>query len=366
MGQSCFSYAQELEDITSELQEQVVDEFETDELEAIIGDVFMDDKITFLDLLQTVLNSDYEELNETAYNYLVNQFFYELSYNRITMVHIILLAIFASIFTNFSSAFGSEQIANMGFYILYLMLLIITLQSFQVIMVEVASKVEQVLIFMSALCPVYFLAVAISSGTNSAIIFYNLSLLYIYLVELLILSVVLPLINAYIVIQVLNYLSLEKKLSKLGKLVKMLIQWILKIMLAGVIGLNVIQGLITPMIDELQRTVWLKSSETIPLVGDLISGTGEVILGTLKLIKNGVGVVGLLLCMGIIIGPIIQMCLLTLMYKFVAAVIEPVTDKRISGCLYNIGEGCEMLLKTIIGVGMLFLITIAVVAATTT
>lgn len=353
------------EGVMEEIENQVISQLDTEELEVIIGDVFMDEKITFQDLLATVLSGDYEALNEQAYDYLVNQFFYELSYNRGTMIHIILLAIFASVFSNFSSAFGSEQIASMGFYILYLMMLMITLQSFQIIMTEVTANVELVLLFMSALCPVYFLAVAIASGTNSAIIFYNLSLLYIYLVELLILSVVLPLVNTYIVVEILNYLTTEKRLSKLARLIKMLINWILKAMLAGVIGLNVIQGLISPVIDEIQRTVWLKSSEAIPIVGDMISGTGEVILGTLKLIKNGVGVVGLLICIVIISGPVIQMSLLTLMYKFVAAMIEPISDKRISGCLYCVGDGCEILLKTILGVGMLFLITIAVVAATT-
>lgn len=365
MGIGMDAHAAELDEVMENLENQILEELEIEELEEIIGDVFIDEKIEFSDLLYAVLNSDYEELNELAYQYIVKQFFYELSFNRTTMIHILLLTIFAAIFTNFSNAFGSEQIASMGFYILYLMLLIIVLQSFQVIIQSVSDNVELVLIFMSALCPVYFLAVAIASGSNAAIIFYNLSLLYIYLVEFIVLSIVLPLVNSYVVVQMLNYLTLEKRLSRLADLIKLGIYWIIKILLAGVIGLNVIQGLIAPMIDGVQRTLWLKSAEAIPVVGDALSGTGEVILGTLKLIKNGIGVVGLILCVAVITGPVIQMCLLTFLYKFVAAAVEPVSDKRITGCLNCIGEGCQMLLKIIISVGVLFLITIAVVAATT-
>ncbi|MFI3171603.1 MAG: stage III sporulation protein AE [Eubacteriales bacterium] len=367
MGQAKICYASEesQESITEELEQQIIGQLDTSEIEAIIGDVFIDDKIKFSELLTSVLKGDYEEINEMAYQYIVTQFFYELSYNRATLIHIVLLTVFASIFTNFSSAFGEEQIASLGFYILYLMLLIISLQSFQVMIESITGNVENVLLFMSALCPVYFLTVAIASGQNSAIVFYNLSLLYIYVVELLVVSVVLPLTNAFIVIQVLNYLTDEKRLSKLAELVKKTIGWILKLMLAGVIGLNVIQGLIAPMMDNVQQSIWLRSAEAIPIVGDAMSGTGEVVLGTLKLIKNGVGVVGLILCIGITIGPIIQMSILTFLYKFVAAVVEPVADKRISGCLNCVGDGCEILLKTIMGVSVLFLITIAVVAATT-
>lgn len=363
MGDETEEYTEELWD--TDIEEMILNQIETDEIEEIIGDVFIDDKVTFEEILSAVLNNEYDELNELAYQYLVKQFFYELSYNKSIVVHILLLTIFASIFTNFSNAFKSEQIASMGFYILYLMLLIITLQSFQVIIQDVSVKIEQILLFMSALCPVYFMAVAISNGTNSAIVFYNLTLLYIYLVELLILCVVIPLINSYIVVQVLNYLTAEKRLSKLSDLIKLIIGGIMKVILAGVIGLNVIQGLIAPMIDNVQKTIWLKSAEAIPVVGDAMSGTGEVILGTLKLIKNGIGVVGLIICVAITMAPAIQMCLLTLMYKFIAAVVEPISDKRISSCLYSIGEGCQMLLKTVVGVGVLFLITIAVVATTT-
>lgn len=355
----------EQEEWLDQLEEQLMDELETDAIEEIVGEALMEEKISFRDLLDIVLSGEYEELNENAYQYIVGQFYYALSYNRAAMMHILLLTIFAAIFTNFSSAFGNEQIASIGFYILYLMLLIVTLQSFQIIVEDVAEKMELVLAFMSALCPVYFLAVAISSGSNSAIVFYNLTLLYIYIVELLIISVVLPLVNTYIIVEILNYLTAEKRLSKLSKLIKMGIDWILKATLAGVLGLNVIQGLVAPMIDSVQRTIWLKGAEAIPIVGDAMSGTSEVIIGTLTLIKNGIGVVGLILCIGITSGPVIQMCLLTLLYKVVAAVVEPISDKRISSCLYSVGEGCQMLLRAMISVSVLFLITIAVVATTT-
>lgn len=375
IGQATTCYAQESTEEINEveeqeewlyqLEEQMLNELETDAIEEIIGEVLMEDKISFTDILNGVLTGDYEEINDMVYQYLVKQFFYELSYNRAAMIHILMLTLFASIFTNFSNAFGNEQIASMGFYILYLMLLIVTLQSFQIIVEEVASKIELVLTFMSALCPVYFLAVAISSGSNSAIVFYNLTLLYIYVVELLVISIVLPLINSYIMIEVLNYLTAEKRLSKFAKIIKMSIDWILKAMIAGVAGLNVIQGLIAPMIDNVQQNIWLKGAEAIPVVGDAMSGTGEVVIGTLKLIKNGIGVVGLVLCLILTSGPVIQMCLLTFMYKIVAAVVEPVSDKRISSCLFSIGEGCQMLLRTIISVAILFLVTIAIVATTT-
>ena len=57
---------------------------------------------------------------------------------------------------------------------------------------------------------------------------------------------------------------------------------------------------------------------------------------------------------------------MTFLYKLVAALIQPVSDKRIVGCISAVGEGSRMLLKIVFMTGVLFLLTIAIVAATTT
>ncbi len=355
----------DVDKITESVRGQVLDKIDFNEIDSVMKEVLPNQKVTFENLLACIMMQDYEAFNDLAYTFVVDQFFYELSYNKETIVHILMLAILAAIFTNFASAFGNEKVSEFGFYIVYLLVLIISLQSFHVIVTEVATKLDYLLTFMSALCPIYFLTVALSTGVSSSVMFYNLSLMYIYIVELLIGCIVIPLINAYLVIQMLNYLTTEKKLSKLAGFVKLIINWMLKIFLAGVIGLNVVQGFIAPVIDKVQKTAWLKGAESIPVIGDAMSGTGEIVIGTLKLIKNGVGVAGLLICCAILAGPFIQMVVLTLMYKFIAAIIEPVSDKRISNCVHSVGESCQILLYTVVRVGLLFLITIAIVTATT-
>lgn len=359
------AYASET-NIGNEISNEVLERIDIQGVEEVMGDIFPQDKISFSDLIHTVIKNDYEGLNDKVYTYLTGQVLYELSYNKNTIIHILLLTIFASIFTNFSNAFGNSHISQIGFYVIYMMLLMISLQSFQVITTAMAIKIQELLIFMSALCPVYFLTVAIAKGAHSSIVFYNLSLFYIYAVEFLIGVIIIPLINAYIVIEVLNYLSMEKKLTKMAKLIKMLIQWMIKIMLAGVIGLNVVQGLISPLLDSIERSIWIKSAEAVPVLGDAMGGTAEVMFTSLQLVKNGVGLAGVIVCICIISGPVIQMLFLTLMYKCISAIIEPISDTRISACIDSIGEGCQLLLKTMLASGLLFMITIAIVSATTT
>lgn len=195
--------------------------------------------------------------------------------------------------------------------------------------------------------------------------FYNLALLLIFLIEFLILELLLPLIHVYIIVKFLNSLSDEDYLSKLAELMEVIISWTLKTLLACVIGLNVIQGLIAPAIDTVKRSVLTRGAEAIPGVGDALGGVAEVVLGTAVLVKNGIGMAGAVICIVLCAVPMIQVAVIALMYKLAAALIQPVSDKRMVTCIGSVGEGCQLLIRVVFTVSVLFLLTIAIVAVTT-
>jgi len=349
-----------------EIENQLIDMFDFNEIDNVLAEIFPDEKLSFVDILTMIIDGEMELSAETLLDLVKNELLYNFQSNRSMIVHILLIAIIAAMFTNFSNAFQSKQISEISFYILYLLLITICLNSFRVVVESVTASVDQLTLFMKVLCPVYFLAVAIAKGSVTAVGFYSLVLILILLVEMLILNFLLPLVHVYIMMKVLNFLSMEDYLSKFAELLELVISWTLKTVLAFIIGLNVIQGLIGPAIDSVKRSVITKGAEAIPVVGDAIGGIAEVVVGTAVLLKNGIGIVGAVICIVICAAPLIEMALLTLLYKLIAAVIQPISDKRIVGCVSSVGEGCQMLVKVLFTVGVLFLLTVAVVASSTT
>ena len=200
----------------------------------------------------------------------------------------------------------------------------------------------------------------------TSIAFYNLVLFLIFLVELLILNVLLPFVQVYTILELLDHLSSEEYLSKMAELIHTGISLSIRTLLACVIGLNLIQGMLLPVIDSVKRGVVAKTAEAIPGVGDAIGGMAEVVLGTTVLVKNSIGITGAVICVGICAVPFLQVAVISFLYKLVAAVIQPVSDERIVGCVSGIGKGYELLLKIIFTTGLLFLLTIAVVTTSTT
>lgn len=218
---------------------------------------------------------------------------------------------------------------------------------------------------MKVLSPTYFLCMAVAKGSISSLAFYQLILILIYLVELLVVRFVIPLVRVYLMVQILNFLSGEEYLSKTGELLETVISWVMKLMLTLVTGVGVIQGILSPAVDQVKRNTLTKGAQMIPGIGDALGGMTEIVLGTAVLIKNAVGMAGALLAVGICIFPILNMAVVTLMYKLIAALIQPISDRRIVEAVASVGNACQMLMKVVFTTAVLFLITIAVAAVST-
>lgn len=357
--------SEELLEIGQKAGEKMLDEFDFSELDLKLKEMFPGERLQFTDVMDSMMSGNLEETGQLLFRYICDQLGYEFSTNRQNLVYMLLIAVTAAVFTNFSGAFQSRQVSEIGFYILYMLLITMCLTTFRVAMEGLEGKLESLLDFMRLLCPGYFMAVSIAAGSSSSLVFYNLVLVMIYLVEVLVLRILLPLINIYIMIQVMNYLAGEHLLTELADLIRKIIVWILRSLLGFVIGLNVIQGLLSPTIDHLKRSTLKKAVEAIPALGNVFGGVADVLLGTAALIKNGIGMAGAVILILICSIPVVQMAAMTLLYKFAAAMVQPVSDKRITGCIRSVSEGYGLMLKVLYTTLILFLITIAVIAAST-
>ena len=136
----------------------------------------------------------------------------------------------------------------------------------------------------------------------------------------------------------------------------------LKLSLGAVTGLSLVQAVIVPVLDRLKISAVRKAVSAIPGIGGIAEGVTELVLGAAVLIKNSMGVLLLVLLLGICLAPVIQILIVTMTMKLGAAVTGIVSDKRISGCVDRVGEGCFLLLRCVLTAVALFLIVIAVVA----
>lgn len=356
---------QQSDDVQEEVQNALLSEFDFSGIEKSLNRMFPQEKITFSEVVSVLMSGNMEETIRIFLGFLGDQVFYEFNYNRQNLVYVLLVALTAAVFSNFAGAFKSRQISDISFYIMYMLLITLCLTSFRTSAVGLEEKLSMLVDFMRVLCPSYFLAVAFASGSVTSIFFYNVILFLIYVVELVIVHFLLPVVNIYIMVLVLGNLTGEDFLSEFAGLIRKIVTWTLKTLLICVVSVNVIQGLLAPAIDAVKRSALTRTAEALPWVGNAVGGAAEIVLGTAVLIKNGIGMAGAVISVAICAVPILQMLIMAFMYKLAAALVQPVSDKRITACISGVSEGYEIMVRIIFTTGMLFLLTVAIVAAST-
>lgn len=215
-----------------------------------------------------------------------------------------------------------------------------------------------------ALLPTYFLSVGII-GQVSAAGFYQVTLFIITAIDWVFLKVVIVMVKIYLVINLVNNISKEDFLSKSANLVKDFISFINKSMIGLITGINVIQGMILPHVDNAKNTTIRKMAGAIPVIGDGTSAAADILISSAKLIKNSIGTFAIIAIIIICVIPIIKLLLYSISFQVTNAVLQPIADKRITECIATMCESIKILIRIAITVTCLFIITIAIICLST-
>lgn len=321
--------------------------------------------ITFQGLVQSIIDGEEIDKGEIVKNFLTVVFEEVLTF-RYDLLQIILLCVVFSILYNFTNIFENPAVTEISFYMVYMLLLVLLLKSFFVLKNVVLVVLEDMLVFLKLLVPTFSLSMVFSGQMTIGTAFYELTFLVIYAIEWLMNILVVPAIQIYVVVEMMNYLTEEEMLSKLTELIKEGIEWLLKLVFTIVVGINVVQNLLTPVIDSFKSTLISRTAGMIPGLGTSINAVTEIMVGSGIVIKNGVGVAAIIVLLVLCAGPVIKVWVMTFLYRMIAAVMQPIADKRMLGCISGAGEGGRLLGKVTVTTVVMFLVTIAMVTAATT
>lgn len=336
-----------------------------DEIQKTIDDVLGQESFDFKEYVFSIVRGERGLSFPELWKELLNGVKKQLVSDQSLMFRFLGIAIVGAVFTNFTRAFRNHHVSETGFYVTYLMLFSIISVSFYG-MIEIAgTTIENILEFMRAMIPAYYIAVTFSTGIGTSAVFYQGTLIVISIVETLLLKGILPFIKIYFVLSLVNHLSKEDLLSKAMELLETGIRWTLKSLLGLVTGYNVIQGLIVPAADSIKNKTLIQAVNVIPGVGNVLGSVTETVLGAGVVLKNAIGAAGICVIIALIAVPLMRIGIYTLLYKLGASVVQPISDKRVIGCLSGSAKAAGLLLYTTFVSGILFLLTILVVMATT-
>ena len=349
----------------NELMNELLGELELSALDSFLEETGV--SMTFYELLQKVIDQGWgvESITDIVF-WLKDLFFSEIAANKILFLEVLLITFCFSLLKNSAGDFGSSYISDVCFLLVYSVLALMLLKSMYIFQEIVARTIGQSVSFMQVFVPCFCTGMFFSSNAYTSAGFYQIAFLAIYFAEWAFEKIFLPCVHVYVLLQIFNHFFEETQFGNLAELLETFVNWGLKIAGAAVLGLSVVQNMINPVKDRMTQGTFAKAVSVIPGIGGAAGNVSEVLLGSGMIIKNGIGIAGIIVLLCIGIGPLLKTCVLCLLYKIMAAVTEPLSDRRISGCIRQL-SGAAMLYMKIQGhCLMLFFITIALAVTITT
>lgn len=288
--------------------------------------------------------------------------FKEIFINTKLLSQLIIISILCGLLNNLSNSIGNNATGQIAFYSCYLIIAGIVIKGFIVAMNVGYEAIDNMVSFMQALMPVILTLLMAAGSITASAIFKPIIVGSIGITSTIMKDIILPLIFFSAILAIVNNLPSKIQVSKLASLIKQICITLIGLVLTIFFGIITIEGVLASSTDGVTlRTARFAVDRFIPIVGGFMSDAVDTVLGCSLLIKNAVGVVGLIIILTIVTFPMLKIISLIIIYKITAVLIEPVSDKKIVDCLNDMSSSLVIVFATVISVAIMFFIAITAV-----
>ena len=224
------------------------------------------------------------------------------------------------------------------------------------------NTIQNLVGFSQSLIPILITLMMTTGSIASASVVQPILLFLITFIGNIITTFLLPLILIGTALGIVSKVSDKVQINKLSKYFKSSTVWILGIVLTLFVGVLSLEGSLTSSVDGVTaKTAKAVVSNFIPVVGKILGDAVDTVIGCSNILKNAVGIVGVIVIIGICALPIIKLTILMATYYIASAICEPIADEKIISLLSQIGDTFKILLAMLITVSVMLIIGITLV-----
>lgn len=295
---------------------------------------------------------------------LLKYLFHELIANGKLLGTLIMLTIFSALLQSLQSAFAKSSVSKIADAVVYMVLIIFALNSFYVVMTYARETIQTMVDFVLALLPILLALIATGGGIVSVSFFHPIIVFLMHTSGLLMNYIVLPLLLLATILSIVSTMSDQYKVTKLAKLLQNVSVSVIGIFLTIFLGVLSVQGTATAVADGIAvKTAKFVTGNFIPVVGRMFTEAADTVISASALLKNTVGIVGVVILLLIVAFPAIQIFCIAFIYKFAAAVLQPVGSNSIIQCLDIIGRSIIYVFASLAIVSFMFFLSITIIIA---
>jgi len=361
---------EKLEDIQKELEDATNEQLNSvdfSELQDILNDLGENSKKafgsnSFLDKIQKILNGDFQNDYQSFFGALFSTFFSDILKFLPLLITIVIVTILCNIIGSFKSSVSQNGVSQIINFVCFGVVVVIIISVVVSLFGTVKSSLKTMQTEMSIIFPILLTCLASVGGSVSVGIFQPVVAILANIVVNVFMFVVMPIFVFMFVLNIINNFSDSIKLNKLISFLSSALKWICGISFSVFLGVISLQGIVAGSFDSVSiKATKFALKSYVPILGGYLSDGFNIAMAGSVLIKNAVGVSGILLICSSVIIPIISIICFMLLLKLTAGVLEPIGDSTIPNFLYQVSKTLSLLIMIVFAVLFMFVITVGLI-----
>lgn len=319
----------------------------------------------FASIFQKLVSMRFTEAAQEIGQWMTGAVLQEIFSSKIFIGELAGILLFASVFSNISSAFQSYGVSDSGFLISYFLVFSIIFTNFTVMIAMFKDTVVLLSSFLKVLLPVYTLAVSLSGNLSTGIVFYEYFMIVVLFLNWIFLNVFLPLLQYYFLLELISHFSQKQNISKLCEGLYFLLAKGIQVIFFLLFGFHLLETMIAPSFDGAKNSILNKMIGLIPGAGSIVQSVAGTAIGFSLVIKNAVGAAGILFLLIFLLLPLVKLFIYIFLYFLLSVVLEPIADERFILCISAAVKCGTLMIKVLCMSSVLFIVVIALTSLTT-
>lgn len=318
-------------------------------------------ELKMTDILKGLSRGKIEAEPKQICGYIARAFAKEVYSAAKLMAVVLALSVLSSYISALKSGFGESSISQAAFYVCYTVTAGVAATVFYETSLCAAETVENIALFMKLIVPAVITLLMTSGAAVSASVLEPTILSIVEIAVPTVRYVFIPAVMISTALNIVNGVSDRFKTDRMVKLFNSSVKWGLSVMLTVFVSLAGLKSIASAGADGL--TVKLSkfaTSNLVPMIGGILSESVETVMNCSVVIKNSVGVLGIICLILIALGPVLKLGAILVLFRLTAAAAEPVSEPKIIVCISRLADSVAVLFSVTVAVTVMFIIVVTV------
>ena len=313
------------------------------------------DGIDINSMLNMAINGKID--NNTLYKKIVGLLGREVRNGIKSLVSILVIIVIHSILKSISENLKNDGVSKMIYYVQYIAIVTVIMTNFSDVISMVKETAVNLVGFMNSLIPILISLMMYTGSITTSSVLEPIILFMINFIGIMIQSFLIPAVLIIATLSIVSKIGDKLQIDRIAKTFNSGIVWLLGIILTIFVGVISLEGTLSGSIDGITaKTAKAIVSSSIPIVGKILGDAVDTFFGCCLILKNAIGVIGVIIIIGICIMPILKIAILLICYKMLAAVSEPIADAKIIKLLEQIGDIFKVLLAILCSISVMVIV----------